>query len=318
MDELALSICIPTNDRLEILKKTLDSIATEGDGKVGYEVVVSDNSGNGLMRDLVEGYARRGYPFCYHSSSAEGFLNSIEALAAGRGRLLKLVNNYTMFLEGSLGELIDFAEANHEEEPLSLFTNGNLRTGEIFRTYSFDAFVRHGSFYGTWSTAFSVWRSAFRAAMARQAPIEPMFPHTSLLLECSDSQTFVIDDRLLFMNQNVSSKGGYNLFRTFAVTYLDMLKKAVGAGRISVATFLSVKKSLMKEFLIQWYYNTKIARNSYTYDLSGIKESISVHYSLRAYHKMVASARTYGALKGAKDAIVSAVRRIKARGAIQG
>ena len=57
MSEIYLSICIPTNGRIEIIKNTLDSIYKNCDVPFSeFEVVLSDNSNNDELLELLENY----------------------------------------------------------------------------------------------------------------------------------------------------------------------------------------------------------------------------------------------------------------------
>jgi glycosyltransferase involved in cell wall biosynthesis len=57
MGNLYLSICIPTNGRIEIVRQTLDSIYKECKVDfVDFEVVLSDNSNNDELLLLLEEY----------------------------------------------------------------------------------------------------------------------------------------------------------------------------------------------------------------------------------------------------------------------
>lgn len=79
-----------------------------------------------------------------------------------------------------------------------------------------------------------------------------MFPNTSLLLNIRQQPIYVICDEKYQNMQDEAGKGGYDLFHTFAVTFLDILSELRIDKRISESTFIFVKKELLK-FLFQWY-----------------------------------------------------------------
>ncbi|MDB4904557.1 MAG: hypothetical protein JWQ63_3838 [Mucilaginibacter sp.] len=303
MINIYLSICIPTNGRLNILKNTLDSIYS--DCKVNYdefEVILSDNSTDDLLLEMLSSYKQ--YPnIVYIKSTSEGFLNSINALRTAKGLFLKLHNNYTMLNKGALTKMISFIKEEMALKPLIFFSNKELKRNNVKRYNSFDMFAYDLSFWNTWSTGFAIWKEDFDKYSTMQ--VNKMFPHTSLLLFQHGKSSFVINDVSLFNNQDIPKKGGYNLFETFAVEYLKMVENCLENKQIISKTFQHIKYDLFKNFLVMWYYYTKIAKNEYTYDLSGIKSSIGVFYPKTHYYGMILLAYKLAFMKIVKKTIKS-------------
>lgn len=282
MRDLCLSICIPTNGRIEIVRQTLDSIYKEC--KVDFadfEVVLSDNSNNDELLLLLEKYKQ--FPnIIYSKTNSEGFLNSINALTMGKGQFLKLHNNYTMFTSDGLEKFVSFIKQEYIIKPVVFFKNSG-KNG--IRNYdSFDLFCSDLSFWNSWSTGFSIWKTDFDNIIKNN--LNSMFPHTSLLLLQYSKEKFLINDEIYFTNQDVPKKGGYNLFRVFAVTYLEMMEEQKINGNLSFKSFEKIKKNLFYDFLINWYCNTKLFKNEYTFDLEGIEKSMSVYYGTKGFSKL--------------------------------
>jgi abequosyltransferase len=280
-----LSICIPTKGRLAILKDTLDSIfADKSLNYDDFEVVLSDNSDNYLLEDLLAQYKE--YPnIVYGKTNVEGFFNSINALKLGRGIFLKLHNDYTRFDNRALQRMIEFVKAETQEKPLIYFSNTELKKRDILRYKSFNDFCYALSFLGTWSTGFAIWKEDFDKC--DKDHLNKIFPHTTLLFEQYYKGAFIINDEKLFSNEIVYTKGGYNLFHAFAVQYLNMTEESFKTGNITRKTFRHIKYDLFRNFLIAWYYNTKVAKNQYTYDLSDIKKSGTTYYNYFEYYLMI-------------------------------
>ena len=283
MSKLYLSICIPTNGRIEILKNTLDSIYN--DCKVSFvkfEVILSDNSTNDELLDLLDSY--KNIPnIVYQKTNCNGFLNSINALKMGKGLLLKLHNNYTMFSKNGLYDLISLIEQEQNNKPLFFFKNSGKQKTKDYD--SFDSFNYDLSFWNSWSSGFSIWKEDFNKISNLE--VNKMFPHTSLFLLQHSKKKFVINNLPYFINQDVLSKGGYDLFKTFGVDYLKMIEQTMNNGHISKKTFDKIKKDLFFDFLSVWYRNTKISKNDYTFELENIKQSISVYYFKTGYYKLI-------------------------------
>lgn len=301
--DICLSICIPTKGRLEILKNTLDSIYLDYEGShEEFEVVISDNSTDDLLPQMLSQYDC--HPnIVYEKTTSEGFLNSINALKMGKGMFLKLHNDYTIFKAGALSEMISFIKHEATAKPLIFFSNDEKGNNKIARFNSFDSFIYDLSFLNTWSTGFAIWKEDFHKYSRKE--VNKIFPHTSLMLYQYEKKSFVINDVSLFSNQEVNKKGGYNLFNAFAVQYLKMVEDCLKQKQISLRTFKHIKQDLFKKFLVVWYYNTKVAINQYTFDLSDIKASITVFYSEIEYYRMIISAHKMAVFKSVKRGFLS-------------
>lgn len=301
-----LSICIPTKGRVEILKNTLDSIYLDYEGSYDdFEVVISDNATDDLLPQMLEGYNK--YPnIFYEKSTSKGFLNSMNALKIGKGLLLKLHNDYTTLNKGALVEMISFVKEVVTLKPLIFFSNFELRNNKITACNSFDTFSYEVSFLNTWSTCFAIWKEDFDKQS--KMPVNQIFPHTSLLLAQHQKSSFIVNDTLLFGNQDIPKKGGYNLFEAFACQYLEMMEGCLRENQITEHTFKHIKQDLFKNFLVPWYYNTKIATNQYTFNLSGIEASIKKYYSETHYYLMILEAYKRAFLTSIKKRFLSLLK----------
>ena len=284
LNQKLLSICIPTRGRVSILEMTLDSIFNSKVELSEYEVIIYDSSDNDELSDLIA--LKYNYPNLIHKKGKNnGFYNLISALELGNGKFLKLHNYYTSFYEHSLEIMLQCIKADLLGQSVLFFSNGSLKMKTIKSFGSFDDFLYEISYFSSWSTAFGIWKSDFDKV--KNFELNPMFPHTSLLFKLYGKKSYLVNDEELFENQDVSKKGGYNLFETFAVTYLKMVENLLIEKQISTKTFDFIKSNLYHKFLIEWYFLTKIQRNEYTFDLSNIKKSMLVYYSALLYYRMV-------------------------------
>lgn len=284
MNTIYLSICVPTNGRIEILKKTLDSIFVNCTVSYSdFEVVLSDNSDTDELVELLDSYKQ--YPnIIYGKTTAVGFLNSVNALQMAKGLFLKLHNNYTMINNGSLDQMVSFVKNSEKIKPVVFFTNGLLGNYDVKQYDSFDLFSYGLSYWNSWSSGFSVWKQDFDNCSLMN--LSGVFPQTSLLLLQHEKNAFIIDDKILFTNQEVPKKGGYNLFKTFGIDYLKIMEDATNLGMVSAKTFTKIKKDLFYKFFIEWYHNTKIVKNDFTFDMNGIEDSLAVYYGKHAFYKL--------------------------------
>ena len=286
-----LSICIPTNGIVSYVLPVLDSIYSQvkGNDLEQFEVVIVDNGKGNDLEIKIKEYQ---YPnLRYEKTNAEGFLNQICCFNLAVGHFLKFQNHRAKFLNGTLDYLLNIVRKNLGDKPVIYLSNGVLGIrGNMVDFNSFDEFVRTLSYWSSWSSGVTIWRDDF--VLLRNVQYNMMFPHTSLLFADLGNKKYVIDDKKLLCLQDDIGKGGYNLYKTFAVDYLDILMDLYCQDRISKKTFLLVKKDLWN-FFVEFYFRLKLKKENYSFDLTGIKNNFLKYYSLSSYWGMVSKAWGY-------------------------
>lgn len=279
-----LSICIPTNGRVNVLMETLDSIYSSSADLTVFEVVIYDSSNVAILQDsLLKKYSYKNLHY-YHGENM-GYLNLFTVLNYGKGDFLKLHNDYSVFQEGALLKLIDDVARYRFEKPLLFFSNSKLKLPNYSSFNSYNEFIFNASYYVTWSTCFGIWKSDF--ALLKTTSLEPMFPHTSLLFKMQFKDNYIIINEERFYNRDIKTKGGYNLFETFAVRFIKMLNDLFTENHITEHTLQHVKSHIFWNFFVVWYLNLRILKNQYNFDSSNIKEHIQSFYPKRYFCYMV-------------------------------
>lgn len=270
--DVTISICIPTRDRVDILRETLQSILNQSVCTKLYEICISDNSPSNETKELIEKEFASVSNIIYKKSDCKGFLNSVEALKLGRGKLLKLHNDYSKFLPGSVQQIINRVQNYEHEKPEIFFSLGSIKTKNIISEQAtFDEFLNTISYYSTWSSAFSIWKSDFDKLMEQHMGFDAMFPHTSLLFAVTDKEHYVVDNYEYVENQPLKNKGGYNLADNFVRIYLSMVSGLVEKNYISKKTYKKIESGIIK-FTAKWYA-TVLLDERFTFSFNN-KESI--------------------------------------------
>lgn len=280
-----LSICIPTYNRLEILRNTIASIYSDLDGvnMNDFEVVISDNSKEHTTQPVIKDFDYDNLH--YYPTECEGFKNSFFALSYGNGDYLKLNNNYTMFKKGTLRTLIDQLKNLKENKCQVIYTNGLRAKKNVSYYNSFDDYLAGLSYFCSWSAGYGMWREDFEK-VKNVVEIDKYFPQTSLLLTQSYKHDFAIDDRNLFEDQHVPKKGGYDIFKVFSVDFLNLIHKAFSNGTISEKTYTKIKRDLLYKYLSVRYFKTVIVRLD-NFEHTDIRKNITVYYSRLQYILML-------------------------------
>ncbi|MDV7105998.1 glycosyltransferase family 2 protein [Vibrio sp. TH_r3] len=274
-----VSICIPTRNRIGLLKKVIKSIVNDNVDYSLFEIVISDNSDDNQTENYCKEMKKLGVNVTYYKNENMGFYNSITSLSLGRGKFLKLHNNYSTFVSGQFKELVEWVEKNKVEKPMLFFTNGELglKPNKIITINNRNLFLNKATYLITWSSGFSIWRDNFEELDTSEGQVNEMFPHTSLLLK-SLPKSYVINDDIVIQNLKVDKKGGYNIFKCFCLDFLHMIRNDINLDK---RTKLKIKYDLYYRFIIVWYYRTIIDnRNEFTFDTENAFNYIRQAYGL--------------------------------------
>jgi abequosyltransferase len=280
-----LSLCIPTYNRLDILRNTIESIYSDLDGVdlADFEVVISDNEPNQSARETVENFKFENIR--YYSTDCDGFLNSYHSLKCGTGLFLKLHNNYTKLRARSLKFMIEDIKDNSINKPVVFYTDGLQQIGKIRKITNFDTFMFELSYFSSWSSGFGIWKEDFDR-LSDSIVINKYFPQTSLLLTQFRKSEFIINDMPFFINQSVPNKGGYNIFKVFSIDYISLISESNQRKEISSMTLNKIKSDLLLNYLTVRYFKTVVLRID-NFERSDIRKSIEVNYSIFSYYLMI-------------------------------
>lgn len=279
MDKFPLvSICIPTNNRAEIIKETVESIVSQQVDPKLYEICISDGSPTDETKKIIEKFFSDYKNIRYVKSNCKTGFNLIEALKSGNGRYLKLHNDYSKFDVDQLSNFIKTVEKYSNADALLFFPFGEIKNVEKITEFkTFDDFANEISYYSTWSTAFCISKNDFDNLMNKKIKIEKMFPHLSLLYACTEKNLYVVDNHAYVISVPLKKKGGYNLPETFIQIYLSMTKQLLKDKKISQNTFEKVKAGILK-FVALWYANVK-TDNRYFFTFENLKQYLNKYYT---------------------------------------
>jgi len=274
MKNIRLSICIPTNNRFEILRKTIHSIIAAEKKHLKYvEIVISDNSKEFLSKELAEDPLIKEFKnIIIKQSKVSGYLNSIEALKLGSGQYRKLHNDYSLFRKDTLENLLTVTN-NLPSNSIVLL---NEKNNSHLLKLSKETFLYKVSYLSSWSNTLIYSGSTIDEV--DKIDLNKMFPHTSLLLADNDVKNYFIANTIKFINQPIKKKGGYDLFETFIGQFLKMYKQAQLESRISTRTYTKVKYDLYFKFLIPWYSILRNRNDEYKFGLFKSKYFVVKYY----------------------------------------
>ncbi len=277
-----LSLCIPTNGAVQWVLPTLESIYSQGVDPEDFEVLVVDNGENSLLEGAL---SRLDYPnLRYAKTNDKGFLNLITSLKMGRGEYHKMINHRCLMTEGSIASMIATVVRQRDSRPILYFADGKapVEKEELFP--NLDAFVRCLAVFCSWSAGVGVWHED--ASLLDSIRFDEMFPNASMLFELRQESEYVINNEIYMQMQDESGKGGYDLFYTFGVGFLDLLSDLRHRGRIGIDTFLSVKGKLF-DFLCELYYREVVLPTDRTFIIQNVRQSMQIYFGNFGYRRML-------------------------------
>ena len=262
-----LSICIPTYNRSQYLKKTLDSIICQEEfSPDNVEIVISDNCSTDdteiVCKEYTEQYENIKY---FRNNENIRDRNFPLVLSKGSGVLLKLCNDTLIFNQNALKELLDLVR-NNQKERTAIFTSNNNQYPDKIKVSSLEEFLYKISFNITWIGGFSIWKDDFYTfGNTNEGCEESLWQVPCLLKYVNKKKNAVVYNRSLFTTQIVEKKNiSYGLYKVFYTNYLGFVKKYINNG-VSQTCIDWLEKDLLFNFFPYWMVQYKLHNNQLEY-----------------------------------------------------
>lgn len=283
-----LSICIPTYNRTDILRQTLNSIFSQDVEQSLFEVCVSDDSPLADTEKMIKKEFFEYDNLVYKRKVLDNeisFLNCFEVLKMGSGQYLKLCNDTSFFNPDSVSRMIQVLENNIETKPVIFFPMGSLTDVSEKSFSDFNSFLAYVSYWSTWAGAFGIWKKDFSCLLDKNiinnlmndVVIDKKFPHTAMLFNLSEKKTFFVDNYQYTKTLPVETKGGYNLPEVFGVKYIRMIQELYDKRIITYTTTQKIKSDIF-EFVADWNVNVFFEPKKFTFDFSNVQKYITASY----------------------------------------
>jgi abequosyltransferase len=254
--EPLISICIPTYNRAEILKNTIDSIVSQDEflNTNNIELVVCDNASDDDT-ELVCKYFIKLFPqkFKYYKNSNNiGDKNFEKVLSLGKGTYLKLNNDTLQHKSGSLLFFTKNLNIFLKENTLLLFNPVNTLSVSNKDINSLDEFVDFFSFWLTWIPLLGLTKIQFDRY--RSVFIEYSDTHLSqlavLLKAASENKLIILNNSKYLINTASNRKSGYDFIKVFLINYIRILSEYLDKKLISKKTISNQKKKVIFQHIL--------------------------------------------------------------------
>ncbi len=259
-----LSICIPTYNRAEMLEKTILSIVSDDIflNTDLVEIIVSDNCSTDQTEEICLKYAAK-FPekFFYYKNSENigGDANILKVLSYGKGRLLKLNNDYCIFLIGTISKILSIILENIDEKNVLFFSNSlnkHISRKKSFVCKTIDDFILKVGHRATWIGAFSVWKSDYENFEDISRCLELGLFQTDVLLRLLQSgRSVYVNNESLFECPFIK-RGGYNPAKLFGENYITKILRTYQVeGLLSKKTLEKEKRRVLEETILPFLFD---------------------------------------------------------------
>ena len=281
-----VSICIPTYNRSDYLRKSIESILVQPEFKNGLvEVVISDNASTDNTEIIGSEYAEKYHNISYYRNKINVRDENFPiALSRGKGILRKLCNDTIIYREGCLKKLCDIVLKFREEKPLIFLTNQGADYKK--RIVKFREFVINASYNITWIGSFSIWNSDCEELLTDKSGCELLLWQVKKSYELGyRKDRCVIVDGGLFDLQSVKNKDiSYGLFKIFYVNYMKLLLPYVYNKSIKEEDKEFIEKDLLYNFFTGFIISWELSNSDKVFSTEeNLKELVFKQYEEKDY-----------------------------------
>lgn len=289
-EDILLSICMPTYNRIDTLMVVLQKLVVDPDFDEEVEIVISDNCSTDdtevRIRKMASEYPNIKY---YRNSENVKDRNFYLALSRGQGRYLKLLNDYVLFKTGGLRIMKDYIR-KYEGRDLNLLFYSNLRrpchASQEVQVDDVDSFVRIINNKITWITNFGVWKKNFEELRDDDLLWSTQLAQMDWTLhEVSLRKTVVVNYHCYQTLVVPNKKMSYAFFIPHVVNYYGIYKGYMEQGLISEKTIKYDKYRILSHFvgsrIIQYLYLEK----EVPFDMETAQRVLNEYFGNIPYYK---------------------------------
>lgn len=263
MNDVLLSICIPTYNRSKILLQSIDSIVRQKVYQEGnIEIVVSDNASTDNTKELIESLDIMNLHY-YRNDVDVTDKNFPLVLNRANGVYRKLSNDTLIYEDGSLQKMINIIKEKVDTKPVMFFLNGNVKMKtESCVDVSMDKFFSKVSYWSTWIGGFGVWAediSLLSDDIFAGAETKLWQTYVLLKLASKKSACCIYNYKLCNVVPKSFNNFTYSIYQIFYINLPGLLLPYLEKQEISNKTYHQVKRDLITKFFPQYCVFFKMA-----------------------------------------------------------
>lgn len=288
-----LSLCIPTYNRCEYLRKSLDSLVRQPEIESGeVEIVLSDNTSTDETEAIGREYASRYANVRYFRNESNVMDRNFPlSLVRARGEYRKLFNDNLLYAPDALRNLLEIVRINRESRASIFFYNRRIRKhdGACDLVYEdLDAFVRDVGFWLTSIATFGIWEEelALFPDLYEGCETKLWQVHATLKILAQKGKPAYLSERVLQRSHVVARKDfSYGLFDIFYTNFLGLMRPHVG-GLLSQETVEEIEKRLLLRYFADRIVDYKVEHGNFIWENGGaFIDGIRKAYGGKSYYR---------------------------------
>lgn len=304
-----LSICIPTYNRCQYLKQSLEALVTDTAFDDEVEIVISDNCSSDETERIGHEYAAK-YSNIKYFRNEENVRDTNFCLALDRatGQYAKLMNDNHIVCPGGLHYIKEHIRAHLDDRKALFFSGGHLFNHpktDTCECVKFEDFIVHLSYFVTAIHCFGAWREDW-------AKVTDRTKYTKLLLNQDDWSYQVMENRgscIIYSGKVATSmpldkkyRSGYNWFQVHVANYYEIMQPYVDKGLVSKQSLSKEKKTYLKHLkgrIIKSYLPWLMP--NYHFDTSGKAKILWNYFKTEPYfHFLILTSPIWGPVEAVK------------------
>lgn len=286
MSKPILSICIPTYNRADCLKRCLDAIVTQDGFDERVEVVISDNCSTDNTRIICQEYQEKyGNIHYFCNEKNERALNFSLALQRATGLLRKLSNDTVIYKSGAIKKIVEFVIQNSFGHPQLFFMCAGRLKKKIKKASSLEEYFDVLGHNITWIGSLAIWEEdcsdlhIFMENSDTKLGQVPFLINNFIKHGCA----VIINEPIMDFITPVRKDISYGLYKVFYCTFLNFVKPYMENGVISERCYATIRKKLLLEFFVEWIVYYKIRNKRYIFSDEKLKELVELSYKDEPY-----------------------------------
>lgn len=312
-----LSICIPTYNRANVLKKSLEAYVNNSYFDNDVEIIISDNASTDDTKYVCECFTQK---YCnikyYRNNKNINDSNFPLALDYGTGRYLKLMNDSTIIRDYTLLYLKDCIKMYEEYNKPIFFTNGvlfNHKREEFVECKSFEDYILYISYFVTSNPLFGCWKKDWINVVNRTRCTKLKLNQsdwTYQLLE--NNKSAILCTKTILDQQIIGKRSGYNWFEIHVTNYYTILQDYVDKGLVTKKIIRKEKETYLKHLKSEILMSLGIkVIPDWDFDFSGTWKILWKHFwNVPFFYILILTLPIWGGWKSIKLLIKSVLGRI--------
>jgi len=284
-NEILLSIAIPTYNRAEIIRESIQSYISQKGFTGNIEIIILDNCSSDHTKVVVASFTEK-YPNIkyFRNPTNIGAKNYMKALSLGKGKYLKLMNDNCILKEEALNRLVEIIDENIvNQTPIFIYQNNEFNRNTKLEINSINGFVKQASYWITYNNNFGIWKKDFEKLDDKDRYSDVHWSQVDLTLRQFSANGCNLYFEDYYTAIEVKNKA-YNLFQLFSVEYLNIYDEYVVNRQMKKKIIDMEKYRLFRYFLLRWYILLIVKRNNeLKFNNTNAFKTLMINYKYKPY-----------------------------------